>query len=42
MRKQRGTFLVIMAVILLYAALIIAFNLIADLLYGWLDPRSRT
>lgn len=31
----------IMAVILLYAALIIAFNLIADLLYGWLDPRSR-
>lgn len=32
----------IMAVILLYAALIIAFNLVADLLYGWLDPRSRT
>lgn len=32
----------IMAVILLYAALIIAFNLIADLLYGWLDPRSRS
>jgi oligopeptide transport system permease protein len=31
----------IMAVILLYAALIIAFNMIADLLYGWLDPRSR-
>jgi len=31
----------IMAVILLYAALIIAFNLVADLLYGWLDPRSR-
>ena len=31
----------IMAVILLYAVLIIAFNLIADLLYGWLDPRSR-
>lgn len=31
----------IMAVILLYAALIIAFNLLADLLYGWLDPRSR-
>lgn len=31
----------IMAVILLYAALIIAFNLMADLLYGWLDPRSR-
>ncbi len=32
----------IMAVILLYAALIIVFNLIADLLYGWLDPRSRS
>ncbi len=32
----------IMAVILLYAALIIAFNLLADLLYGWLDPRSRS
>ncbi|WP_017672444.1 ABC transporter permease subunit [Blastomonas sp. AAP53] len=31
----------IMAVILLYAALIIAFNLLADLIYGWLDPRSR-
>lgn len=31
----------IMAVILLYAALIIAFNLVADLLYGWLDPRGR-
>lgn len=31
----------IMAVILLYAALIIAFNLVADLAYGWLDPRSR-
>lgn len=32
----------IMAVIMHYAALIIAFNLIADLLYGWLDPRSRS
>lgn len=32
----------IMAVILLYAALIIVFNLFADLLYGWLDPRSRS
>ncbi|MEZ5710453.1 MAG: ABC transporter permease subunit [Blastomonas sp.] len=31
----------IMAVILLYASLIILFNLIADLLYGWLDPRGR-
>ncbi len=32
----------IMAVITLYAALIILFNLFADLLYGWLDPRTRT
>lgn len=31
----------IMAVITLYAALIILFNLFADLLYGWLDPRTR-
>lgn len=31
----------VMGVVLLYAALIIAFNLIADLLYGWLDPRMR-
>ena len=30
----------IMAVITLYAALIIAFNLLADILYGWLDPRT--
>ena len=25
----------------LYAALIILFNLAADLIYGWLDPRMR-
>ncbi len=31
----------IMAVITIYAALIILFNLFADLLYGWLDPRTR-
>jgi len=31
----------ILAVILIYALLIVLFNLIADLLYGWLDPRSR-
>lgn len=30
----------IMAVILIYAALIIAFNLIADLATAWLDPRA--
>lgn len=31
----------VMAVVLLYAALIIVFNLLADLVYGWLDPRMR-
>lgn len=30
----------IMAVILIYAALIIAFNLLADLATAWLDPRA--
>ena len=27
--------------LVLYAALIILFNLFADLIYGWLDPRMR-
>lgn len=31
----------IMAVILLYAALIILFNFLADMAYGWLDPQGR-
>lgn len=31
----------VLAVVTLYAGLIILFNLIADLLYGWLDPRAR-
>lgn len=31
----------VLAVVTLYAALIILFNLFADLLYGWLDPRAR-
>ena len=30
---------VIMAVTFVFACLVVAFNLIADLLYGWLDPR---
>jgi len=30
---------VIMAVTFVFAALVIVFNLIADILYGWLDPR---
>ena len=31
----------VLGVVTLYAALIILFNLIADLIYGWLDPRVR-
>jgi peptide/nickel transport system permease protein len=30
---------VIMAVLFVFACLVILFNLIADILYGWLDPR---
>ncbi len=30
---------VIMAVTFVFSCLVIAFNLLADLLYGWLDPR---
>ena len=30
-----------LGVVTLYAALIILFNLAADLAYGWLDPRIR-
>ena len=31
----------VLGVVILYAGLILLFNLIADLLYGWLDPRVR-
>lgn len=31
----------VIAVVALYAALIVLFNLLADLAYGWLDPRVR-
>jgi len=30
---------VVMAVTFVFAILVILFNLIADVLYGWLDPR---
>jgi peptide/nickel transport system permease protein len=30
---------VIMSVTFVFACLVVLFNLIADLLYGWLDPR---
>jgi len=32
----------VLAVVILFAALIILFNLLADLVYGWLDPRVRS
>jgi peptide/nickel transport system permease protein len=32
---------VVMAITFIYAILIVIFNLIADLTYGWLDPRVR-
>jgi oligopeptide transport system permease protein len=31
----------VLGVVTLYAGLIILFNLFADLIYGWLDPRMR-
>ncbi len=31
----------VLGVVTIYAALIILFNLLADLAYGWLDPRAR-
>ena len=30
---------VVMAVTFVFACLVVFFNLIADVLYGWLDPR---
>jgi peptide/nickel transport system permease protein len=30
---------VVMAITFVYSALVVVFNLIADILYGWLDPR---
>ena len=31
----------VLGVVVLYGALIIAFNFLVDLAYGWLDPRVR-
>jgi oligopeptide transport system permease protein len=31
----------VLGVVTLYAAMIVIFNLFADLIYGWLDPRMR-
>jgi len=30
---------VIMAITFVFAVLVVVFNLVADLVYGWLDPR---
>jgi oligopeptide transport system permease protein len=30
-----------MGMVIVYASLTLVFNLIVDLLYGWLDPRVR-
>ena len=35
----RGDTPVVMAITFMYAILIVVFNLVADLIYGWLDPR---
>ena len=31
----------VMGVVIVYAALIIVFNMLADVMYGVLDPRAR-
>jgi peptide/nickel transport system permease protein len=33
---------VIMAVTFVFACLVVVFNLLADIIYGWLDPRIST
>jgi peptide/nickel transport system permease protein len=38
---QRSDTPVVMAIAFIYAILIVLFNAIADVLYGWLDPRVR-
>ena len=38
---NRGDTPVVMAVSFIYAVLVVVFNLLADVLYGWLDPRVR-
>jgi oligopeptide transport system permease protein len=38
---QQRDYTLVMGVVLVYAVLIILLNLVADLAYRWLDPRSR-
>ena len=37
--RRALTFNVISAITFVFACLVVIFNLVADLLYGWLDPR---
>lgn len=37
----RGDTPVVMAIAFIYAVLVVVFNLVADILYGWIDPRVR-
>ena len=37
----RGDTPVVMAIALIYAVLVVVFNLMADVLYGLIDPRVR-
>lgn len=39
---QQRDYTLVMGVVIVYAILIILFNLIADLSYRWLDPRARS
>jgi peptide/nickel transport system permease protein len=34
-------FVVAMTVVMIIAFMVVFFNLLADILYGWLDPRIR-
>jgi peptide/nickel transport system permease protein len=34
-------YVVAMAVVMIIAVAVVFFNLLADILYGWLDPRIR-
>jgi ABC-type dipeptide/oligopeptide/nickel transport system permease component len=38
---QRVDYAVLMGIVMINAALIILFNLVADLVYAFLDPRIR-
>lgn len=39
---EQRDYTLVMGVVILYAAMVILFNLVADVLYGVLDPKART